>query len=238
MSNLTNWAMNQINKLEVTDERKEQYKKVLDIFSEQGHSGSSAGYAIAFIRKYVEEGYDAVKKSLDKLVETSNKNDSEDGFEMQSAITRDILDIIGLFREYGFGSIEAHKIYRLMDWKPIIPLTGSDDEWYDVSAYEGPRSTTQQNKLCSAVFRKNFDNSTAHYIYGRVYSDNGGHTWFTTGRTPLQSSIPVTFPFWVPDKPEYVYLNGEDSTEIVTDKSKIKELYDEWEKKFNEVQNG
>jgi hypothetical protein len=67
-----------------------------------------------------------------------------------------------------------------------------------------------------------------------VYSDNGGHSWFTGNHKNgvVQSSIPVTFPFYVPDKPEYVYLNGEDSEEIITDKNRIKELYDEWENKY------
>jgi hypothetical protein len=238
MSNLRDWAMRQINSLEVTDEKKEQYKKVLDTFCEQGHSGVSAVYALAFIRDYVEKGYDIVKEQLDTMLVKLVDDESKDRFDMQYEITNDILNIIGLFREYGFGKDEANKLRRLMDWKPIIPLTGSEDEWNDVSSYVGPRSKIQQNKVCSAVFRDNFDNSTAYYIYGRVYSDNGGHSWFTTGGKQLQSSIPVTFPFEVPDKPEYIYLNGEDSTEIITDEARIKELYDEWEKKYNEVQNG
>lgn len=224
MSNLENWALKQITELQVSEERKEQYKSVLDAFSKQGHSGFSAGYALSYINKYLEQGYEPVKELLDKTLE--NSTTEENGFNSQEAITKDILEIIDLFRKYGFGKDEAHKLSRLMNWKPIIPLTGKEDEWYDV------KGNSQQNKLCSAVFRKNGDNSTAHYLYGRVYSDNGGHSWFTTGRGNLQSSIPVEFPFYVPDKPEYVYLNGEDSEEVITDKVRIKELYDEWDKKY------
>jgi hypothetical protein len=231
MGNLTNWAMRQIDTLEVTDEKKEQYKKVLEAFSEQGHSGSTAPYALGYINKYIEEGYEAVKESLDKLLENSKKEEKEDDIfgDMQTVITNNILEIIDLFREYKFGTDEANKLRRLMDWKPIVQLTGSEEEWGEPDKYNG--KVAQQNKVCSAVFRDNFDNSTAHYLYGRVYSDNGGHTWFTTNRKPLESSIPVTFPFEEPDKPEYVYLNGEDSTEIITDKSRIKELYDEFEER-------
>lgn len=230
MSNQETWALKQINSLDIPQERKSQYETVLKAFDNQGHSGFSAGYALSFINKYIDQDYEIVKNQLDKMLQ--NSAPEEDGFNPQQEITKDILEIIDLFREFGFGKDEAHKVQRLMDWKPIVPLTGAEDEWNDVSIYDSNESPTQQNKVCSAVFRKNFDNSTAHYLYGRVYSDNGGHTWFTGNHKNgvVQSSIPVKFPYWVPDKSEYVYLNGEDSEEIITDKARIKELYDEWEK--------
>jgi len=227
MTNLENWALKQIDGLDIPEARKKQYGTVLNAFGKQGHSGSTAGYTLSYVNKYIEQGYEVVKESLDKMLE----NPDEDG--MQKSITNDILEVINLFKEYGFGKDETQKLSRLMDWKPIIPLTGEDDEWSDISMYDREGSTSQQNKLCSAVFRDNFDNATAHYIYGRVYTDNGGHSWFTGNHKDgvVHSSTPVTFPFWVPDKPEYVYLNG-DSEEIVTDKDRIKELYDEWDKQF------
>lgn len=221
MSNLTNWAMNQMDKLDVTEEKKKQYGSILNAFSEQGHSGTTASYALSYINLYIEKGYEEVKTRLDAML---GKGEREDEVGMQCAITKDIFEIVDMFREFGLGKEEAHNLSRLMDWKPIIPLTGEDDEWGEAHG----KDNSQQNKLCSAVFRNNFDSSTAFYLYGRVYSDNGGHTWFTTRRGNLRSSIPVTFPFYVPDKPEYVYLNGEDSEEIITDEARIKELYDEW----------
>ena len=116
----------------------------------------------------------------------------------------------------------------MLDWKPISALTGEEEEWGE--PYVCRDGVTQQNKRCSAVFRDNQDNSTAHYIDGRVYSDNGGHSWFHRGG----DSVPVTFPYRVPDKPEYIYLNGEDSDEIITDPERIKELYDEWSARWAE----
>lgn len=224
MSNLANWAMDQIGRSEVPEEKKAQYKSILDAFGEQGHSGFSASYALSYIRLYVEKGYEEVKTRLDAMLGKSERED-EDG--MQTLITKNIMEIVDMFREYGLGKEEAHNLSRLMDWKPIVPLTGEDTEWGEVYDWNKDKNT-QQNKVCSAVFRDNFDSSTARYIEGRIYSDNGGHTWFTTNRGTLQSHIPVTFPFWVPDKPEKVYLNGEDSEEVVTDKDRIKELYDDW----------
>jgi hypothetical protein len=228
MSNLDSWSANQIKQLDVPEQRKHQYRIILDAFSRQGHSGFTAGYALGYINLYLEQGYEAVKKRLDAML---YKDQDEEENRYQSMITADIMEIIDLFMHFNLGKEEAHNITRLLDWKPIVPLTGAEDEWGVMETWGDDRHT-QQNKVCSAVFRNNYDNRTAYYLYGRIYSDNGGHTWFTGNHQNgvVQSSIPIEFPFWVPDKPEYVYLNGEDSEEIITDKDRIKELYDEWER--------
>ena len=181
--------------------------------------------------------YKWAKSELDRLIVGCEEKEGKDGLTMQNLITKDILDIIKIFCSQGHSGTSASyligKVTRLMDWKPITPLTGDDDEWGQVQSWD-KGDNSQQNIRCSAVFRRNFDNSTAYYLYGRVYSDNGGHTWFTGNHKDgvVKSSIPVTFPFYVPDKSEYIYLNGEDSEEIITDQARIKELYDEWDKKF------
>ena len=234
MSNLVNWAIDQVGRTDLSEDKKSQYKTILDSFSEQGHSGSSAPYVIGYLRAYVVEGSEATKSRLNDLLSKS-KNPKEN--KMQYAITKNITEIINLLDLYGFEQDDLNRIIRLMDWKPIVYLTGTDEEWGEIQPWN-EMDKTQQNKLCSAVFRDNLDNSTAHYLYGRVYSDNGGHTWFTTGgrgnNSKIRSSIPVVFPFWVPDKSEFIYLNGEDSDEIITDEVRIKELYDEWERQYQE----
>lgn len=230
MSNLEKWAIDQIKKLDIPEERKEQYKVILNAFSNQGHSGTTGGYVLGYVDKYLEHGYEVIKNKLDGLLKDCKDPDEN---WMQSAITADIMEIIDLFEEFKLGKEEANNITRLLDWKPIVPLTGNDDEW-SVQESWGDDRHTQQNKVCSAVFRDNYDNKTAHYLYGRVYSENGGHSWFTGNRGVIQSSIPIEFPFWVPDRPEYVYLNGEDSEGIITDPNRIKELYDEYERKYRD----
>lgn len=126
----------------------------------------------------------------------------EDG--MQNAMNEDILEIVEKFSEQGHSGYSAsyalNIIKRLLAWKPITPLTGEDDEWNDVD--EGGK--LQQNKRCSAVFRENRDNSTAYYIDGKVFSDDGGKSWYTKGGRG--SAVPVVFPYTVPDKPEYIVL--------------------------------
>lgn len=120
--------------------------------------------------------------------------------EMQQMINKNILQMVETFCEQGHTGFSASYalgiITRLLDWKPITPLTGEDDEWNDVGR------GTQQNKRCSAVFR---ENGEAYYIEGKVFSDNGGKSWFTN----RNSRVPVTFPYTVPDKPEYIILEPE-----------------------------
>jgi len=139
------------------------------------------------------------KSELDRLV--------KDDDELQKAINKDILEIVEKFSEQGHSGFSASYalsiIKRLLDWKPITPLTGEESEWNDVPSYDDG-SNTQQNKRCSAVFRKNFDNSTAYYIDGKVFSDDGGKTWFTS----RDSRVPVTFPYVVPEKPERIILEN------------------------------
>lgn len=129
----------------------------------------------------------------------------KDGDEMQQAINKDILEVVKVFSEQGHSGFSAsyalNMIKRLLDWKPITPLTGEDDEWMEVEGWNKDDST-QQNKRCSAVFRKNFDNSTAYYLDGKVFSDDGGKSWFTN----RDSFVPVTFPYVIPEKPERIIL--------------------------------
>src|SRR5699024_9882012 len=100
----------------------------------------------------------------------------EDG--MQDAINKDILRIVEMFSNQGHSEYSADYalsiLERLLRFKPITPLTGEDDEWDEIS------HGTQQNKRCPSVFR-NAD-GTAHDIDGIVVSDNGGITWFSSGR--------------------------------------------------------
>lgn len=143
------------------------------------------------------------KSELDRLLVDGD----EDG--MQKEINKDILDIVDKFANQGHSGFSASYalgiIKNLLAWKPITPINGEDDEWCE--PYYG---TTQQNKRCSAVFRENYDNSTAYYIDGKVFSDDGGKTWFSKGGRG--SSTPVVFPFTVPEKPEYIIIEPEEES--------------------------
>lgn len=111
-----------------------------------------------------------------------------------------ILDLIELFASQGHSGFTApyvaNMFYRLAMFKPASPLTGKDDEWNDVG------DGLLQNKRYSAVFKDK--DGTAYNIEGKVFTDDG-EVWYTC----KDSRVNVTFPYVVPDKPEYIYRNKE-----------------------------
>lgn len=114
--------------------------------------------------------------------------------------TKAILDLIELFASQDHSGFTApyvaNAFHRLAMFKPLSPLTGEDDEWNDVGDH-------LQNKRYSAVFKDK--DGTAYNIEGKVFTDDG-EVWYSC----RDSRVNVTFPYVVPDKPEYVYRNIEE----------------------------
>jgi len=135
---------------------------------------------------------DYAKKELDYCFPDKSDN-------LQQMAIKNVLELLETFSNQGHSNLSAPYVLKLFDrlahWKPIKPLTGEKEEWYE--AHGG--DNLQQNKRYSAVFRKNFDNSTAYNIEGKVFVDEHG-----LGYTSSDSSVSVTFPYEVPDKPEFV----------------------------------
>lgn len=115
--------------------------------------------------------------------------------------TKAILDLIELFSSQGHSGFTAPYVInafsRLAMFKPLSPLTGEDDEWDDVV------DSLLQNKRYPSVFKDK--DGIAYNTEGKVFSDDG-EVWYTN----RNSRVNITFPYVVPDKPEYVYRNKED----------------------------
>ena len=69
-----------------------------------------------------------------------------------------------------------------------------DDEWHETEPGH------YQNNRYSAVFKDK--DGIAYDIHGKVFTDDG-ENWYSNN----ESRVNITFPYTVPDKPEYVYLN-------------------------------
>lgn len=158
----------------------------------------------------------------------------EDG--MQEHMNSNILEMVRLFSEQGHSGFSAgyalSVLERLLRFKPISPLTGEDDEWREVC------HGSWQNKRCSSVFKDK--DGKAHDIDAIIVSDNGGITWFSSGRFRKE----VTFPYYPPTHPEKVYIEYTedvppgftgDEYDIITDNpERIKALYAKKRKEFDE----
>lgn len=137
--------------------------------------------------------YDYASSELERAF--PDKNDT-----MQQVAIKNILELIEVFSEQGHSNMSAPYVLsyfdRLVQFKPIGPLTGEEDEWGEP---DNSTRHTQQNKRCPSVFRDNFDNSTARDIDARVFVNKDGDCY-----TSKDSVLNITFPYQVPDKPEII----------------------------------
>ena len=112
------------------------------------------------------------------------------------------LELLKVFGKQGHSGSSApfavDQFSRLASWKPLAPLTGDDDEW-------GTDASPTQNNRFSKVFKD--DDGSAYWVDGIVFWE-----WWThpeTGEkskayfTSRGSRVEITFPFTVPDEPEY-----------------------------------
>lgn len=144
---------------------------------------------------------DYAKRELDILC-PPDENGRKD--PMQEMVDKNVMDIVTMFAEQGHSGMSASYVLgileRVMRFKPIKPLTGKDDEWEDIGG------GGEQNKRCSSVFRHNHNKATAYDIDGKVFSDDGGQTFYSC----RESWVLVTFPYTPPTHPERVILKEDD----------------------------
>jgi hypothetical protein len=132
--------------------------------------------------------------------------------EMQEMICNHVLALLEVFDGEGHsGSSASYAIdlfSKLAKFQPVAPLTGEDWEWTDVSEQSG--RTLWQNKRCGHVFK---DENGAHDSRGIVFwewAKVGDGEPFQLSYTSRDSSVPVTFPYVVPDEPQIVYRQPQD----------------------------
>ena len=148
------------------------------------------------------------KDELDRIGMTEDSSD-----EMNVMMRKHILHMMKEFADEGHSGFSANYaisiLTKLMDYKPLSPLTGEDSEWNDVASY-GDGTTLYQNNRRSSVF-KDADGS-CYDIDGKVFwewykNDNGDVSrCYYSNR---ESRVPVTFPYVVPEKPIYEWRQSD-----------------------------
>ena len=90
-----------------------------------------------------------------------------------------VLELIEIFTKQGHSgnsaAIVRHMFNLLADYKPLIPITGKDEEWGDVRDL-GDGQSWYQNKRCSALFKDGKDGQ-AYYIDAIIKRDQNGTCW-------------------------------------------------------------
>lgn len=134
--------------------------------------------------------------------------DDKEALAMQKMMSDDIMQIINTFCEQGHSGFSAGYALGLLDrllrYKPLTELTGEDDEWEDCSKFG---MADLQNKRCPSIFKR--PDGTAYWTEGKIFSSDGGKTWYTS----KDSSVEVTFPFEVPLHSENVYVEENNEEE-------------------------
>ena len=153
-----------------------------------------------------------LEHAKDELNRIGMTEDSPD--EMNVMMRKHILHMMNEFAEEGHSGFSASYaisiLTKLMDFNPLSPLTGEDNEWGNVREYG--ESPSWQNKRRSSVF-KNAD-GTCYDIDGKVFWEwcmpyEEGDNPYKSYYTNRDSRVPVTFPYIVPDKPIYEYRHSE-----------------------------
>lgn len=177
------------------------------------------------IVQFAENELDIFIKNIeDKPLEDYIKEDSyietvEDAakartFECKAAkfAKENVMELIKVIDEQGHSGLSIGFVMSLfktlVEYKPLTALTGSEEEWKDVSDFYGDKASVQQNKRCPSIFRVCNDNATAYNINGKVFSDDNGESWFSCSA----SKVPVTFPYDVPEV-ERIILHSQEEVD-------------------------
>lgn len=151
--------------------------------------------------------------------------------KVQQTMNENIIEIIKLLESQGHTGTTIkylfNKVERLINFKPLTSIDDNPEEWRECFG----RTTSFQHKRCPSVFKD--ENGYVKDINGRVFSDDGGFSWFGS----RDSSVPVTFPYLPPTKPKKVYIQGDifnGAVDISDDKELIDRLYEEAQEKYEQ----
>lgn len=143
-----------------------------------------------------------LEKAKEELRLMRGENSEPD--EMQDLIEKDILEIIETFAKQGHSGFSANYcipiINRLLKQEPLLPLSGKDDEWLDISESCSGKKVYQNKRLPTIFKDEDRSDGQAYNIDGKIFSDDDGKTWYTS----KESSVPIEFPY-IPKAPERVF---------------------------------
>ena len=79
----------------------------------------------------------------------------DDDSDYNGAIGEAVMELIEVFDKQGHSGMSAPYVVsifeKLANFKPLLPITGKDEEWGDISISDG--QPWYQNKRCSAIFK-------------------------------------------------------------------------------------
>lgn len=197
---------------------KERLGKVLDVISEQGHSGFSIRYLVNNITNNI---------NMSSHLYEDAKEDS-----MEELMNSNVKEVHKLLVEMSFSEWEIKLLKKLVLFKNITPLTFEDDEW--VKHY-----SMYQNKRNSAVFMKETEKKP-YYINAIIFKDSDGIT-YTSGQINISENETIGSSCFIKDKTKDLKpfvvntINKEDGSTWVKDLNELKEVSEYYELNIKKI---
>jgi hypothetical protein len=121
---------------------------------------------------------------------------SKDDVGMQDGMNKHILGMVKLFSDEGHSGFTAgyaiSVLNRLLRYLPLSPIEDTAEDWNEVSP------GVFRHKRCSKVFKdKNKFNGRAYNREAKIFSNDGGESWFSDSN----SREVIEFPYDVPTGP-------------------------------------
>jgi hypothetical protein len=128
----------------------------------------------------------------------------KDADGMQELINKHILDMVKVFSDEGHTGFTANYAINILDrllrYLPLTTIEDTPEDWNEVG------HGVYQHKRCSNVFKdKRESDGKAYILNAKLFSDDGGKTWFANSN----SREVIEFPYAVPESPRR-YLVDED----------------------------
>ena len=141
---------------------------------------------------------------------------TDDG-DMNGMMRKHLLHMVKEFADEGHsgfsGNYALQCLKKLLNFKPLSPLTGEDDEWTEVTRISGYPHF--QNKRCSSIFKEG-DTGEVYDIDGKVFWEWYSSPDYDDGKpfksyfTSRDSRVNIEFPWTQPDSPEYIFRPSEE----------------------------
>lgn len=141
------------------------------------------------------EDSNLVKHAINECAFMLEKDENGEVHEVNRWMYDHLIHMVREFSKEGHSGFTAsyaiNILKKLLNFEPVLPLQGTDDEWTDIG------DNLFQNKRCSRIFK---ENGKAYDIQGKVFTDDGG------SYTSKESMVYIDFPYT--PKTEYIDLRG------------------------------
>lgn len=170
----------------------EEVRKIINVFEKQGNTGAISYLILDYLKQLVTTNGKAIEKLLKDLKNNIGSHEKQ--------ITYCVLEIYDLIKDK--NTEFKNVIVKVLKHEPLTPLTNEPDQWNKIS------ENLYQHKRSSKVFKEIFNNGLEipYYTDDRLFSEDGGLTFFTT--SSVYGKREIQFPFSIPEQ-EIVYIYKE-----------------------------